>query len=261
MKSFFTNDEIDGTGIRTFMSRTGGKSKLKKIIVDDEFPLNYKELIYVEPFVGAGHVYFYKEPSVKEIINDYDKDVVDIFKGMKKYDGTQISEDIKGIYSKKMYNDIINAKPKNPYDKFIQLLLRYKLSFFGQGRTYGSGSRPNVNPNYGSKYNDRLKHTLILNKDYKYLINKYDSPQTLFYLDPPYEINTKSMYTYDDVPIKDVYDAVKNIKGLFILSYNDSKEAKELFKDYTIKKVKTKYSTGLIGNQTRDITELIIKNF
>jgi len=259
MKSFFENDEIEGEGISAFMARVGGKSKLKKRIVDDEFPSNYEDLIYVEPFIGAGHVYFYKEPSVKEVINDFDKDVVDIFKGMKKYSGEKISNDIKGTYNKKMYKEIIEAKPTSPYSKFLQLLLRYKLSFFGRGKTFGA--RPNVKPNYGSKYNDRMRTTTILNKDFKYLIKKYDSPNTLFYLDPPYEINTKGMYIHDNVPIKDVYDAVKNIKGYFILSYNDSKEAKELFKDYTIKKVKTKYTAGLIGSQTRDITELIIKNY
>lgn len=258
MKSFLENDEIEGEGIPAFTGRVGGKSKLKKRIVD-EFPSNYEDLIYVEPFIGAGHVYFYKEPSVKEVINDIDKDVVDMFKGMKKYSGEKISNDIRGTYNKKMFKEIIEAKPTSPYNKFLQLFLRYKLSFFKLGRTYGS--KPVVNPNFGSMYNDRMRTTTILNKDFKYLIKKYDSPNTLFYLDPPYEINTKGMYTYDNVPIKDVYDALKNIKGYFILSYNDSKEAKELFKNYTIKKVKTKYSAGLIGGQTREITELIIKNY
>ena len=258
MESFFENDEIEGEGLTAFVSRSGGKSKLKKRIVD-EFPSNYEDLIYVEPFIGAGHVYFYKEPSVKEVINDIDKDVVDMFKGMKKYSGEKISNDIKGTYNKKIYKEIIEAKPTSPYNKFLQLFLRYKLSFFGMGRSFGA--KPVVNPNFGSKYNDRMRTTTILNKDFKYLIKKYDSPNTLFYLDPPYEIRTKRMYKHDNVPIKDVYDALKNIKGYFILSYNDSKEAKELFKDYNIKKVKTKYTAGQIGSQTRVITELIIKNY
>lgn len=257
MESFLDTDEIEGEGLKAFMGRVGGKSKLKKRIID-EFPSNYENMIYVEPFIGAGHVYFYKEPSVKEVINDFDKDVVDIFKGMKKYNGEKISNDIKGTYTKKMYKEIIESKPTNPYNKFLQLLLRYKLSFFGKGKTFGTNA---INPNYGSKYNDRMRTTTILNKDFKYLIKKYDSHNTLFYLDPPYEINNKGMYIHDNVPIKDVYDAVKNIKGYFILSYNDSKEAKELFKDYTIKKLKTKYTAGLVGSQTRIITELIIKNF
>ena len=54
MKSFFENDEIEGEGIPAFMARVGGKSKLKKRIVDDEFPSNYEDLIYVE--IGRAHV-------------------------------------------------------------------------------------------------------------------------------------------------------------------------------------------------------------
>ena len=49
---------------------------IKKRIVD-EFPSNYEDLIYVEPFIGAGHVYFYKEKI--RLTLDYQEDL-DFFK-------------------------------------------------------------------------------------------------------------------------------------------------------------------------------------
>jgi DNA adenine methylase len=257
MESFFEENKIEGEGIKAFMARTGGKSKLKKLIVDDIFPRNYQSMIYVEPFIGAGHVYFYKDPSEQEVINDLDKDVVQIFKGFKKYNGDDISACINGNYNKKIYKQIKESKETTPFDKFIQKLLQYKLSFFGAGKSFGS--KESIHSNYENNYKDRLKHTTILNKDYKYLIKKYDSHNTLFYLDPPYE-NSDKLYTHDNVSIDEVYNLLKNIKGKFVMSYNDSSRAKELFKDYTIKKVKTKYASGDTGGQQVPKTELIITN-
>jgi DNA adenine methylase len=258
MKTFLEEDEIDGEGLKTFMSRMGGKNLLKKRIVDKIFPKDYEDMTYVEPFVGAGHVYFYKKPSVKEVINDLDSDVTNLFKGFKKYNGSKISNSINGEYTKQEYKDILSSNPSTQYGQFIKLLLKYKLSFYGQGKTFGI-ERP-LKSNYKNIYNERLKYTSIFNKDFKSLIRKYDSNNTLFYLDPPYE-NSDKLYTHDQLPIKDVYDAVKNIKGLFIISYNDSKEAKELFKDYKIIKIKTKYARGTEGGQHNIKTELIITNF
>jgi len=257
MKTFLEDDETHGNGLRPFVGRTGGKKLLKKRIVDNIFPNGYEDMIYVEPFIGAGHVYFYKKPSVKEVINDLDTDVIDMFKGIKKFNGDRISKTINGHYNKQDYKDIVSGHPVSPFGKFIQLLLRYKLSFYSNGKTFGVES---INSNYGNSYNDRLKNTSIYNKDFKTLIKKYDSGNTLFYLDPPYE-NSDKLYKHDTQPIKDVYEAVKNIKGLFIISYNDSKEAKELFKDYNIIKLKTKYAKGTEGGLNYINTELIITNY
>lgn len=258
MNSFLENQDIEGEGIKTFMARTGGKKLLKKQIVEKVFPKGYEDMVYVEPFVGAGHVFFYKNPSVKEVINDLDKDVINIFKGFKKYSGDKISNDINGAYTKQDYKNIKDAKPTTSYNKFLQLLLRYKLSFYAEGKSFGN-TKP-LNTNYNNTYSERLKHVTILNKSYEKVIKEYDSPNTLFYLDPPYE-NSKGLYIHDELPIEDVYNIVKNIKGYFIISYIDSSNAKELFKDYNIIKVKTKYTKAREGGQHHIKTELIITNY
>jgi site-specific DNA-adenine methylase len=64
--------------------RIGGKSKIADKLIDLFPPLNsYK--IYVEPFVGAGNVFF-KKPYLEgqlEVINDLDKDVYKVMKLLK----------------------------------------------------------------------------------------------------------------------------------------------------------------------------------
>lgn len=244
-------------GLRPIIGRIGGKNLLKKEIVNNYFPKDYQNMIYVEPFIGGGSIFFYKEPSDKEIINDKDSKLIQMYKGFKKYDGEKISKDINGKYNKEKFNKILNSNPKSQYDNFIKNLILYKTSFFGKG--LGFGKRPYIKSNMKG-YKDRLKDVEILNQDYKDIIKKYDSPNTFFYLDPPYE-NSKGLYDYFHLHIKDIFDVLKNIKGKFLISYNNSKEAKKLFKNYHINYLNTNYANPNKGGQDIDVKEIIISNY
>lgn len=59
--------------------RMGGKSKLRKQIID----LIPEHTCYTEPFFGVGWVFFGKEPSKVEVINDIDGELVNLFKMIK----------------------------------------------------------------------------------------------------------------------------------------------------------------------------------
>ena len=115
-------------GIAAPYGRMGGKSRLKKRLIE-YFPVNYESMNYIEPFFGAGSLFFYKEPSKKEVINDLDKDIYTLIKGFKKFDGNEISKSINGDYNKDKFIILKNYKPKTEYNKFIQILLLIKLSF------------------------------------------------------------------------------------------------------------------------------------
>lgn len=57
----------------------GGKSKLRKTIID-RIP---QHICYVEVFFGADWVYFGKEPSKVEVINDVESEITNLYKMMK----------------------------------------------------------------------------------------------------------------------------------------------------------------------------------
>ena len=65
--------------------RMGGKSRLRKTILE-RIP---EHTCYVEPFFGAGWVYFGKELSKVEVINDIDKELINMFR-MIKYHAPEI---------------------------------------------------------------------------------------------------------------------------------------------------------------------------
>jgi site-specific DNA-adenine methylase len=76
--------------IKSFFARTGGKHFSKNKILPYIKDLKYNT--YVEPFCGAGSIFFGRDKKVKtEILNDYDILVYNLFNGMK-YCGNELND-------------------------------------------------------------------------------------------------------------------------------------------------------------------------
>lgn len=245
--------------LKSFFSRMGGKSKIAKKLIN-QFPNPDSYTIYVEPFIGAGNIFFKKPYQSKtEVINDLDDTIYSIFQGVQK-EG-QLIEELKPIsyLSKEEFMEIKN----NPKKSWIEYLLLLKLSFFANCRSYNkSKPRKHNNPIIFKQSNfiklkNRLKNVEITHQSFEKLIKEYNTPNTFFYLDPPYEGSKDYSNTVNP---QDVYDAVKTIKGKFMLSYNDSAVIRELFKEFNIHTIETTYNpTQNIKN--RIVTELYITNY
>jgi DNA adenine methylase len=252
--------ELEG-GIRPAIGRMGGKTRLKKIIVNNYFPKDYINMVYVEPFLGGGSIYFYKEKgNEKEIINDLDKNVYIVMKGLKNYDWDKYKNLVNITMSKEIFSKIKDSNPKNDFGIFIKNLLLFKTSFFSKQKSISldkEGKKLNMN---FDGFKERLSNTTILNKNYKDVIIKYDSVNTFFYLDPPYSMSDEEHYTHSSFDLNELYELLKNIKGKFLLSYDYNKNAINLFKSFTIKIINTTYaSTQHI--EKRNKKELLIYNY
>lgn len=244
--------------IKKPFARIGGKKLLADEIVS-LFPDNYEDMIFVEPFFGGGSIFFKKNPSIKEIINDKDKEIYILLKGLKKYDGNKISDDInKSPNDKEGFIRILNKIPNTEYEKFIKLLYLIKTSYYGKMKYFNKNRKDN-NINYGNKYQERLKNTIILNEDYKKVISKYDSKNTLFYFDPPYE-SSENIYKHYTIDYKEMNEILKKIKGKFFLSINFNPEFIKLFSTFKYKKLETKYTVPNIGGQIKKIEEFLFYN-
>lgn len=66
-----------------------------------------------------------------------------------------------------------------------------------------------------------MKNTSVLNQDYKSVLSKYDSSNTLFYLDPPY-LTEKGNWGYNPINPDELLSVLKSIKGKFILSFENN---------------------------------------
>jgi len=107
----------------------------------------------------------------------------------------------------------------------------------------------------------RLCNVTIENLPYDNIITRYDSPDTFFYLDPPYwdceKFYGPGIFNKDDF-IK-LQALLKAIHGKFIMSINDVPEIRNIYKDFIITEVFTRYSISKEHN--KNITELLISNY
>ena len=248
------------TGI---VGRTGGKSKLKKRIRAMMPP----HTTYIEPFVGGGSVFFAApaDPNVKEVINDKDKDIMNIYIDMKK-----VGDKIDGFTppSKERFKQLQNQKTfSSPTERLRRNLLISRYSFRSDRKSYApstierDGGPQFLRKKY-YKYKDRLKNTRILNQDYKSVIRKYDSPTAFIYLDPPYSTaGVHKDYNDNDVKIEDIINTLKTVKGKFILSYDNVPIAKRLARaaGFKVMMATTTYTDGGGGKIPKK--ELLIRNY
>lgn len=77
----------------------------------------------------------------------------------------------------------------------------------------------------------RLQKVVVENKDFEKLIRQYDRPVSFFYCDPPY-FATENYYKDVGFKTKDhirLRDSLMDIKGKFLVSYNDCPEIREIW--------------------------------
>ena len=108
----------------------------------------------------------------------------------------------------------------------------------------------------------RMANVVIENQDFETLIRHYDRLDTFFYLDPPY-FSTEDMYTVgftwdDHVRLRDI---LANIKGRFLLSYNDCPEIRELYEGYSLFEFSRTHSMAQRYEAGKEFHELLIGNY
>ena len=239
--------------LQPILCRPGGKKLLKKKIVNQIPP----HRVYVEPFMGTGAVFFDKEPAEVNVLGDNDKKLMKFYKDIQKLD--RLTCDVRRDKSK--WERIVKKKNKNPCD-YAYLV---KASYGCVGERFndlGEGGSNSIQ-NYDKQINF-LKNARLIHGDYKDMIRKYDSKDTFFYLDPPYhELSCGYPDGSCNVTPQEVFNSIKNIKGKFILSYNNHSDVRKIFcEKYKCKVVKTRYTGNKIKDSSKQMkNELLIKNF
>ena len=106
----------------------------------------------------------------------------------------------------------------------------------------------------------RLSGVVIECLPYDEFIRRYDRPETLFYLDPPYwgceKDYGKDMFSRAD--FEQLADQLRNIQGCFLLSLNDVPGVRETFSAFEIEAVETTYTIGRKKESRQKVGEVII---
>lgn len=243
----------------------GGKNRLAKKIIS-LFPLHTS---YVEPFAGGAQLLFHKKPSIVEVLNDLNSEIVNFFRVCQWHHQELLRYLNYCHMSRKLFETLAKTDPAALTD--VQRAGRFfylqKNSFGGlvvkQNYHYTVVHAPNYNltriPEIIEKAHQRLSRVQLECLPYEKVLEKYDRPETLFYLDPPYWNRSLYKYNFSEAQFVDMEKRLHGLKGKFILSLNDCPEARGLFKAFHIRKEDLAYSAQRKAGNTYG--ELLIANF
>jgi DNA adenine methylase len=243
----------------------GGKNRIAAKIIEI-FP---KHTTYVEAFAGGAQVFFRKEPSAVEVLNDLNGDVVNFFRICQCHH-VELLRYLKFILvSRRWFALFEGENPESLTD--IQRAARFfylqKNAFAGLIRNrkyrYGVVGPPSFNPGRIPQLlenaHKRLERVQIECLPYSEVLERFDRQTTLFYLDPPYWGRKLYKFNFTDDDFVTLAERLRHLNGKVVLSLNDVPRVRELFHDFTLREIELPYTSQMkAGKRFR---ELLITNF
>lgn len=221
----------------------GGKGHLANWIVS-HLPRDGIQ-VYVEPFCGAASVFWHlREPYPNEVLNDLDGRIVHLFRVLQ--DREKFEELAhRLIWTPYSLNEFRRAlRVLDEWDDHDEIT---RAHAFYVALNQGISGKPILGPSDWSKtftsnrgmalnvsnwiarlsclahWHERLMRVQLDNRDALEIIRYWDSPKTLFYLDPPYVVGTrksKDVYSCeqdDDFHVR-LVELLLNTTGKVVLS-------------------------------------------
>ena len=176
--------------IKTIIKTSENKNYTSWII--EKFPENYKDLNYIEPFVGSGNVFLNKEPSVEEVMNDVDEKIVNIWRSLRDEHKLFSSKIKKLTYSEEIFNKYQNKKDPDYLGTGLNEFILRQMSKSGLKKTFLPKDKNTKCKDCWKELIDsinviheRIKNCFILNKNAIEIISSFSNQKSLIYCDPP----------------------------------------------------------------------------
>lgn len=244
----------------------GGKFYLAKQIA----ALMPPHQIYCEVFGGAAHVLYRKAPSRSEILNDINGELMNFWQILRDEPDYLMAQAAEALYSRQLFEqyrdmqaaELASLTPRERAWRFFYLVrccfgVKLNKPTFAY-RLESHAAMPRVWPALLAQARERLRRVILECQPWQACLARYDSPQTLFYLDPPY-IGFEKYYpgmAFDIDQFAELAERLATLQGAFLLSLNDCPEARELFAAFPIIwQGQARYT--LNKGQRRDAGELV----
>src|SRR5579863_5846562 len=221
------------------IKRHGVKHYLADWIVS-QMPHSEHDEHYVELFGGGLAVLLRRDPEgVSEVVNDLDGELMNFWRMLQGADAFQeMKRRLEATpFAEETYQQADIADDRDDeVERALKFFIRCRQSRQGLKKDFATLSknrtRRGMNEQVSSwltaidglaEVHDRLKRVVILTDDAVTIIKREDSPNTVFYADPPYLHETRvttSEYLHEmtDADHERLLTALSQIEGKFILS-------------------------------------------
>lgn len=224
--------------MRAVFRYPGSKWSLAQWIISF-FPQGYEKMVYLEPFLGSGAVFFNKAPGAVETINDLEGDIVNIFRVLREQ-----PDELKRVlqltpYSRQEY-DLSFEPCEDPLEKARRFMVRtnqaigakmdgkcgwrnHKQMKIGGTACKWAGITDTIDAAATRLRGDTTHLVQIEHMDALRLIARYNNPDVLMYLDPPYVRSARKsgrLYAYemDDAGQVELLDLINKSQAKIVLS-------------------------------------------
>ena len=243
----------------------------KNGLLKDLLPLLPQCDHYCEPFCGSAAVLLNRTPSPIETLNDLNEEIVNFFRVLRHHGQALVDQLIFTPYSRKEFEQAWECDP-DPVERARRFYIRTQSDVAKAGHRkdkswsvnvkYSVGQHSYAVRNFAGKVPglldvaERLKMVQVDNKPAVEVIQKYDSPGTLFYCDPPYLPDTRAS-TNDykcELSIdghRELAAALNIAKGMAAVSGYDHPIMEELYPGWNVIRFEAKDVPMSRGNKRR----------
>lgn len=185
---------------------------------------------YVEVFGGAAHLLFAKEPSVVEVYNDINGDLVNLYRVLQNPDMFLrfFQKVALTVNSREMFDEAqTRFNVEDPVERAVAFYIVVRRSFDAcmAGWSYDVRTRRTdyMNRMFILPFvHLRLRHVQIEHDDFEAVIKRYDTDDTFMFLDPPYIASqVVKVHPYElmsDTDHERLINVLLNIRGKALLT-------------------------------------------
>lgn len=192
--------------MRAVFRYPGSKWGLAQWIIS-HFPEGYEKMVYLEPFVGSGAVFFNKNPGVCETINDLDSDIFNLFRVLREHPNELKQALFLTPYSREEYDNSFETAD-DPLERARRYMVRttqaigakmngkcgwrnHKQAAIGGTACKWAGITSTIDAATQRLKGSTTNLVQIEHMDALRLIERYNNSDVLMYLDPPYVMSTR----------------------------------------------------------------------
>ncbi|NML62279.1 DNA adenine methylase [Massilia sp. RP-1-19] len=240
----------------------GGKRRLADHLIP-QFP---PHKCYVEVFAGGAALYFMRPPADVEVLNDINGELVRLYRVVQNHLEEFVRHFKFALASREVFkwHQVTPPETLTDIQRAVRFFYLQQHAFGGKvdGQSWGTATTaPPVNllriEENLSAAHLRLSGAFIENMDWHKLMERYDRPHTLFYLDPPYWQTEGYGVDFGLEEYVKIADLMGRIKGKAILSLNDHPDIRRIFGAFQMDTVPISYNVGG-GGRAVDRSEVII---
>ncbi|KAF0176441.1 MAG: DNA adenine methylase [Limisphaerales bacterium] len=226
----------------------GGKRRLLKELLP-LVPPPSEAHCYCEVFAGSAVLLLTKPRHSTEVVNDLNSDIVALMRNAHHHLPALLEELSWFIASRQDFQDFKAQPGLTEIQRAARFLLRNRVSFGGGGASFGVAKAKGGGVGFdrdeiGERLEGirrRLNKVVVENLPYERCLQNYDSPNSFFFLDPPYvggDIKAYSPWKQEDMVT--LRTRLDRLQGRWLLTVNDSPDNRKLFGDCRVRPVTTR---------------------